>query len=90
MVSHHPAKFAGHSHCDIGNVIFLVVEEKDFRCFCFIPPLLFISKGNGLKAYSVHITNSDPGHIRLQQQSEKNMKIISVCLSKNIDEKEKK
>ena len=30
--------------------MFLVVEEKDSRCFRFNSPLLFIPKGHGLKA----------------------------------------
>ena len=29
IVSHHPAKFGGHRHCGSGDIIFLVVEEKD-------------------------------------------------------------
>ena len=29
MVSHHPAKFGGHSHCGSGDIMFLVAEEQD-------------------------------------------------------------
>ena len=33
--------------------MFLVVEEKDSRCFRLNSPLLFIPKGHGLKAYGM-------------------------------------
>ena len=33
--------------------MFLVVEEKDSRCFRLNSPLLFIPKGHGLKAYDI-------------------------------------
>ena len=53
MVSYHPAKFGGHSHCGSGDM-FSVAEEENSRCPPrFNPPLLFISKGNGLKAHSI-------------------------------------
>ena len=51
MVSHHPAKFGGHSSCDSGDIMSLVAKKEDFRCCHFNPPLLFISKGNDLKAH---------------------------------------
>ena len=41
------------------------------------------------KQTAYHINNSDNGHTRLKQQSKKFLKITSVSLSKNIDEKEK-
>ena len=53
MVSHHPAKFDGHRHCGSGDLMFLVVEEQDSTCLRFNPPLLFISKGHGLKAHGM-------------------------------------
>ena len=52
MVSHHPAKFGDHRHCGSGDM-FLVAEEENSRCSCFNPPLLFISKGHGLKAHGI-------------------------------------
>ena len=48
MVNHHPAKFGGHRHCTSRDM-FLVAEEENSRCSCFNPPLLLISKKNGLK-----------------------------------------
>ena len=41
MVSHHPAKFGGHRHCDSGDMMFLVSKEENSSCSCFNPPLLF-------------------------------------------------
>ena len=55
MVSIHPAKFGGHRHCGSGDIIFLIAEEEDSRCSRFNPPLLFISKGNGLKAHGISV-----------------------------------
>ena len=52
MVSHHSAKFGDHRHCGSGDM-FLVAEEENSRCSHFNLPLLFISKGHGLKAYSI-------------------------------------
>ena len=52
MVSHHPAKFGDHRHCDSGDM-FLVAEEENSRCSRFNPPLLFISKGHELKAHGI-------------------------------------
>ena len=52
MVSHHPAKFGDHGHCGSEDM-FLVAEKKDSRCSRFNPPLLFISKGHGLKAHAI-------------------------------------
>ena len=43
MVSHYPAKFGGHRHCGSEDM-FLVHEEEDFRCSCFNPPLLYLSR----------------------------------------------
>ena len=58
MVSHHPATFGDHSHRGSGDM-FLVAEKENSR-YCrfdppllFNPPLLFISTGHGLKAYSI-------------------------------------
>ena len=48
MVSHLPAKFGCNRHCDHGDKIFLVVEGQVFTSPCFSPPLLFISKANGM------------------------------------------
>ena len=58
MVSHHLAKFGDNRHCGSGDM-FLVAEEENSRCSRFNPPLLFnlpllfISKGQGLKAHSI-------------------------------------
>ena len=54
MVSHPSAKFGGHRHFGSGDM-FLVAEEKDYRCSRFNPPLLFISKGHGLKVHIILI-----------------------------------
>ena len=53
MVSNNPAKFCGHKHCAIGNIIFLAVEKEDFRCYHLNPPLLIISKEHDLKAHCI-------------------------------------
>ena len=59
MVSHHPAKFGDHRHCGSGDIMFLVAEEENSKCSCFnLPlllnsPLLYISKGHGLKAHGI-------------------------------------
>ena len=53
MVNHHPATFGGHRHCGSGDIMLLVAEEENSRCSCFNPPLLFISKGHGLKAHGI-------------------------------------
>ena len=53
MVSHHPVKFGDHRHCGSGDIMFLVAEEENSRCSRFNPPLLFISKGHGLKAHGI-------------------------------------
>ena len=53
MVSHHPAKFNDHRLCDSGDVMFLVVEEENSTCSRFNLPLLFISKGHGLKTHGI-------------------------------------
>ena len=37
-----------------------------------------------------HINNSDSDHKLVKQQSMQNMKLTSICPSKNIDEKENK
>ena len=49
MISPHPPMFGGHRHCGSGD-LFLVVEEKVSTCSCLNLPLLFISKGHGVKA----------------------------------------
>ena len=51
MLVHHPAKFGGHRHFFCGNMMFLVVEGKDYICPRFDPPLLFMSKEHGSKAH---------------------------------------
>ena len=50
MVSHQPTKFVGQKHCG-GEDMFLVAEGQDSTCPC--PPLLFISKGHGMKAQGI-------------------------------------
>ena len=32
MVSHHPTKVGGNSHCSSGDIMFLVDEEQGFKC----------------------------------------------------------
>ena len=53
MVSHYPAKFGGDRHYGSEDIMFLVNEEENSECSCFNPPLLFISKGHGLKAHGI-------------------------------------
>ena len=53
MVSHHLAKFGGHRHCGSGDIMFLLAEEENSRCFRFSPLIRFISKGHGLKAHDI-------------------------------------
>ena len=59
MVSHHPTRPGGHRYCSSGDMVFSVVEGQDSTCPRFSPSLLFISKGDGLKAdgiYTIPIT----------------------------------
>ena len=53
MVNHHPAEFGGHRHCASQDIMFLVAEEENSRCSCFNPPLLLISKTQGLKTHGI-------------------------------------
>ena len=53
MVIHQPHKFDSHCRCASGDLMFSVAEEEDSRCSSFNPPLLFISKGHGLKAHGI-------------------------------------
>ena len=54
MVSYHTAKFGDHRDCGSGDIMFLIAEEQNSRCSHFNPPLLFISKGHGLKAQDIY------------------------------------
>ena len=47
-----PCQIWWHGHCSSGDM-FLVVEEENSRCYRFNPPLLFISRGHGLKAHGI-------------------------------------
>ena len=53
MISHHPAKFGDHRHCDSRDIMFLGADEENSRCSCLNLPLLFISKGHGLKVHGI-------------------------------------
>ena len=53
MLSDHPAKFGDHRHCGSGDIKFSVAKEENSRRSRFNPPLLFISKGHGLKAHGI-------------------------------------
>ena len=53
MVSYHLVKFGGHRHCGSGDIMLLLAEGKNSRCSRFNPPLLFISKGHGLKVHDI-------------------------------------
>ena len=53
MVSHHSSKFGDHRHCGSRDMMFLVAEDENSRCFGFNLPFLFISKGHGLKAHGI-------------------------------------
>ena len=88
MVSHHPAKFGGHRDCGSGDMMFLVLERKHSACPHFNLPLLFISKGHGLKAHGSNLIISNLGHTRLNQQLEKYLKQIFASSSKKGDKKE--
>ena len=46
----YPAKFGSHEHCGSRDIMLLVAKEGDSRCSHFNLPVLFISKGHGLKA----------------------------------------
>ena len=48
MVSHHPAEFGSHKHCDSRGMTLLVNEGKDSTCPCLDWLLLFISKVDGM------------------------------------------
>ena len=74
MLSHHRAKLGGHWYCGSGDM-FLVVEEKD-SC---------LSLKDMARKHTTYINNSDPGRMRVEQQSEKSIKITSVCPSKTSD-----
>ena len=52
MVNHHHAKFGDHIHCGSEDM-FLVSEEENSRCSRFNQPLVFISKGHGLKVHGI-------------------------------------
>ena len=70
--------------------MFLVAEEENSILFYFNLPLLFISKGHGLKKQTAYcIVNSNPGHTCSKQQLDKTYKITFTSLSKSTDEKEK-
>ena len=49
-VSYHAAKSGDHRHCGSRDIMFLVDEGEDSRCFSFNPVLLFISKEHGFKS----------------------------------------
>ena len=53
MISYHHAKFGDHRQCGSGDIMLLVAEEENCRCSRFNLPLLFISKGRGLKAHGI-------------------------------------
>ena len=66
--------------------MFLVVEDEESRSSGVSPPLLFIFKGHGLK----HMTYINSRQTRSKEQSEKNMKKASVCLSKTLTRRGKR
>ena len=54
MVSHHPGKFGVYTrHYGCGDIMFSLVEGQDSTCSRLIPPLLFISKVDGVKALGI-------------------------------------
>ena len=59
--------------------MFLVVEEKDFN-LPWLPSLKDIAR-----KHTTYINNSDPGRTRLEQQSEKSIKITSVFPPRTAD-----
>ena len=48
-----PCHVGGHKHCGSGDIRFEVAEEEYSRCSSFNSPLLFISKGHGLKTRGI-------------------------------------
>ena len=60
LASRHPAKFGGHRHCCNGDILFLVNEVQNSRCFHFNRHFcLFLYR---LKHMTYHIINSGPEH----------------------------
>ena len=53
MVSHYPAKFGDHKHCDSGDIMILVVKEQDSKCSGLNPPSIFISNAHDMKAHDM-------------------------------------
>ena len=51
--------------------------------------MFLMVEGQDWKHTAYHINNSDPGHVRLKYQLEKNLKIILASPSKKGDDKEK-
>ena len=52
---HGKSKFGDHRHCGSGDIMLLVTEEESSRCSFFNVPLLFTSKGHGLKAHNISL-----------------------------------
>ena len=96
VVSHDPAKFGDHRHCGSGDIMFLVGEGENSRCFrynrhyCSTRHCCLFLKDMGWKHTAYHIINADPSHTRSKEQLEKILKITFPKLSRKSDEKEKK
>ena len=100
-VSHHPAKFGGHTLCGSGDM-FLVVEGQNSTCSRLNLPLLFIFIMPGMPCLHTKFQDVDTliyqfvpwresgtGHTCRQQQLTEITAKTFTSTSRNSDEKEK-
>ena len=73
MLNHHSGKCSSHMQCGSVNTMFSVAEEKDSRCLTAILHYFLSLKSIARKHTAYHINNS--GHMRINQQPEKSLKI---------------
>ena len=66
MVSHHPAKFGNHRHCDSKDM-FVVVEGQDSTCPHLDSSLLFISKAHDMPCLQTQFQDVDTINCRCVQ-----------------------
>ena len=70
--------------------MYLVADEENSRFSHFKHRYCLSLKDMAWNHTARHINNSDPGHTRLEQQLEKNLKMNLSSLSKSAVEKRKK
>ena len=88
LASRHPAKFGGHRHCCNGDILFLVDEVQNSRCFHFNRHFcLFLYR---LKHMTYHIINSGPDHTHWKQQLDENLKWLLLVRPKSPRRKRKR